>query len=58
MPRAYLLDEVSRSQLWTSNYITTLLEKDLPALGISVPSETMRRLPFLLLNCSPDLAKY
>lgn len=58
MPRAYLLDEVARSQLWTSNYITTLLEKDLPALGISVPSETMRRFWTMLAHYHGQVVNY
>lgn len=42
MPRAYVLD-ASQSRLWMSNYVTTLLERDFPQLGIQIPSDTLRR---------------
>jgi len=58
MPRAYLLDEVEQSQLWTSNYITTLLEKDLPALGINVPAEMIRRFWTMLAHYHGQVINY
>lgn len=42
LPRAFLAD-TDQSLLWRENYITTFLEKDIPQLGIQIPSATLRR---------------
>lgn len=42
-PRSYLTKEESSSFRWREDFIRTFLERDLPQLGISVASTTMRR---------------
>ncbi|MBU1487603.1 ATP-binding protein [bacterium] len=42
-PRAYLAEIDEHSFIWLQNYITTFLEKDIPQLGISIPSNALRR---------------
>ena len=58
MPRAYTLEDFSASQLWSSNYISTLLEKDLPSLGINIPSQTMRRFWTMLAHYHGQVLNY
>jgi predicted AAA+ superfamily ATPase len=41
-PRAFLLD-TELSNLWKENFISTFLERDVPQLGINIPSQTLRR---------------
>lgn len=42
-PRSFLAANDSRSVRWREEFISTFLERDLPALGIRVPAETLRR---------------
>ena len=42
-PRSYLAKDDSTSLQWRNDFIRTFLERDLPQLGITVPSETLRR---------------
>lgn len=49
-PRAYLLDDARDSFNWRSAYITNLLEKDLPALGVEFSATRMRRLWAMLAH--------
>ena len=42
-PRSYLARETRGSALWRRNFIRTFLERDLPRLGITVPTERLRR---------------
>lgn len=42
-PRAFLAPDSSTSQKWRDDFIRTFLERDIPELGIRVPSETLRR---------------
>ena len=43
-PRSILAVDEEISGVWLKNFITTFLEKDIPALGFNYPSETVRRL--------------
>lgn len=43
LPLSYLADTEKKSFGWRTNFVKTFLERDLPQLGIKVPSETMRR---------------
>ena len=43
-PRSILAIDNEISEVWIKNFITTFLEKDIPALGFNYPSETVRRL--------------
>jgi hypothetical protein len=47
LPRPYVL-EADDARLWTANYVTTLLERDFPQLGIRIPSDTLRRFWMML----------
>jgi len=42
-PRAFLADSEETSFSWRQDFIRTFLERDIPQLGISIPSETLRR---------------
>lgn len=42
-PRSWLASSERASHRWREAFITTFLERDLPQLGIRVPSETLRR---------------
>ena len=43
LPRSYLADDDTASALWREDFIRSYLERDVPALGISIPAETLRR---------------
>lgn len=43
LPRSFLAESEERSALWRREFVRTFTERDLPQLGIGVPSETMRR---------------
>jgi uncharacterized protein len=42
-PLSYLAQTDDQSDLWRENYIMAFLERDIPQLGISIPSEVLRR---------------
>ncbi len=42
-PRAYLANSDEDSLTWREGFIRTFLERDIPQLGINIPSTTMRR---------------
>ena len=42
-PRSYLANDDMQSALWRDDFIRSHLERDIPALGILVPAETLRR---------------
>ena len=42
-PRSYLSEGDSASALWREDFVRSHLERDIPALGISTPAETLRR---------------
>jgi uncharacterized protein len=42
-PRSYLADSESDSLAWREGFIHTFLERDIPQLGITIPSAAMRR---------------
>ena len=42
-PRSHLSDDDTASALWREDFIRGHLERDIPALGISIPAETLRR---------------
>jgi len=43
LPRSFLAADDSASALWRGDFIRTLLERDIPQLGITIPAETLRR---------------
>lgn len=42
-PESYLASSESASVVWRENFIRTFLERDIPALGIRIPAERLRR---------------
>jgi predicted AAA+ superfamily ATPase len=42
-PRSFLADDDAASMLWRDDFVRTFLERDIPQLGITIPSETLRR---------------
>ena len=42
-PRSFLSGDDASSALWREDFIRSHLERDIPALGISIPAETLRR---------------
>ena len=42
-PRSYLSDDDTASALWREDFVRSYLERDIPALGISISAETLRR---------------
>jgi predicted AAA+ superfamily ATPase len=42
-PRSFLSPDDNASILWREDFIRTFLERDIPQLGINIPSETLRR---------------
>ena len=42
-PRSFLADDDGASAAWREDFIRAHLERDIPALGISIPAETLRR---------------
>lgn len=47
-PRSFLAGSADKSHQWLDNYLTTFLEKDIPQLGITIPSRTLRRFWMML----------
>lgn len=42
-PRSFLAQDEASSVVWREGFIRTFLERDIPQLGIRIPSETLRR---------------
>jgi len=42
-PRSFLAADDSASLVWRDNFMRTFLERDIPQLGISIPTMTLRR---------------
>jgi uncharacterized protein len=42
-PRSYLAGSDAASKRWRDAFVATFLERDIPQLGIRIPSETLRR---------------
>lgn len=57
LPQAYLLSQ-KESQEWTANYVTTLLERDFPQLGVRIPAETLRRFWLMLSHYHGQVINY
>jgi len=43
LPSSFLAPDNAMSYQWREDYIRTFLERDIPALGIRIPAETLRR---------------
>lgn len=49
-PKSLLAENDEQSWLWRENYVRTFLERDLPQLGIHIPSTAMRRFWMMLTH--------
>ena len=47
-PLSYLAQDDNKSYIWRQSYIRTFLERDIPALGFSIPPEHIRRFWLML----------
>lgn len=54
-PQSFLADSDKHAAVWMQNFIQTHLERDLPALGIHVPSTTLRRFWIMAANYNSQL---
>jgi len=57
-PRAFLTKSDKESTLWRENYISTFLERDIPQLGINIPSHTLRRFWIMLSHYHGQIINY
>lgn len=57
-PRAYLEKSEKDSFIWLENYITTFLERDIPQLGITISSNTLRRFWAMLSHYHGQILSY
>ncbi|MEW6367348.1 MAG: ATP-binding protein [Acidobacteriota bacterium] len=51
LPPSFTAVTDDHSHLWREQYVTTLLERDIPQLGITIPSATLRRFWTMLCHC-------
>lgn len=49
-PVAYLAKSEQASRDWLKNYTSTFLERDIPALGINIPAQTLRKFWMMLAH--------
>jgi uncharacterized protein len=54
-PQSFLADSDKVSAMWMQNFIMTHLERDLPALGVRVPSTTLLRVWTMAAHCNGQL---
>ena len=58
LPDSYLAEKEDQSLLWRENYITTFLERDIPQLGINIPSQTLRRFWTMISHYHGQIMNY
>jgi predicted AAA+ superfamily ATPase len=58
LPRSYLAETDETSSLWRESYISTFLERDIPQLGIQIPSRTLRRFWTMLSRYHGEVMNY
>ena len=51
LPRSFLAQSDPQSLLWRNEYVQTFLERDIPALGITIPPTQLRRMWMMLAHC-------
>jgi len=54
-PRSYLAEDDLSSFKWRNHYVTTFLERDIPALGITISPQKLRRFWMMLANCHGNI---
>jgi uncharacterized protein len=58
LPRSFLAGSDEESHLWRSQYVTTFLERDIPQMGITIPSRTLRRFWLMLCHYHGQILNY
>lgn len=58
LPRSYTAGTDALSHQWLEHYIATFLERDIPQLGISIPSSTLRRFWTMLCHYHGQIMNY
>jgi predicted AAA+ superfamily ATPase len=54
-PRSYLADDDDSALQWRLEFLRTFLQRDLPAMGVRVPAETLRRFWTMLAHLQGQL---
>ncbi len=54
-PRSFLAADAEASLDWRQDFTRTFLERDIPALGLSIPPETLRRFWMMLAHMHAEL---
>ncbi|MFH1283939.1 MAG: ATP-binding protein [bacterium] len=57
-PRAFTASSDAASFLWIENYIRTFLERDIPQLGITITSNTLRKFWIMLSHYHGQILNY
>ncbi len=57
-PKSYLAKNHEQSLKWRKAYITSFIERDLPALGLSINNSVMRQLWMMIGHCHGQLLNY
>ncbi|HCJ11654.1 MAG: hypothetical protein A2Y14_01560 [Verrucomicrobia bacterium GWF2_51_19] len=57
-PRSYLSDNENNSFEWRRQYIKHFLERDIPALGISIPENRLRKFWMMLAHYHGQIVNY
>ncbi|MDQ1239119.1 MAG: uncharacterized protein QG577_1304 [Thermodesulfobacteriota bacterium] len=58
LPRSYTARSDEESVLWRQSYIATFVERDIPQLGISIPSPSIRRFWTMLSHYHGQVINY
>lgn len=54
-PRSFLAADADASLEWRQDFTRTFLERDIPALGLSIPAETLRRFWMMVAHSHAEL---
>lgn len=58
LPRSFTASTDDQSRRWRDQYIATFLERDIPQLGITIPSATLRRFWIMLCHYHGQVLNY
>jgi predicted AAA+ superfamily ATPase len=56
--RSFLSETDEESLVWRRQYISTFLERDIPQLGVTIPTRTMRRFWTMLCHYHGQILNY
>ncbi len=57
-PRSFISKTEEESRIWRENYISTFLERDIPQLGIQIPSRTLRKFWMMLSHYHGQIVNF